>query len=111
MRLGIGRLLPNDIGTTPPAKGNGIEMRARQITHEEIDRAFETFQEEGGFVQHLADEIVTPNRLVGAKWGCYEEIMPFSREDPPVLNWRSVALTHSTRVTQVQGSGYKISSG
>jgi hypothetical protein len=42
------------------------------ITQEEVQQAIRKFQERGGLIRRLPDEIVTAQALVGARYSVYE---------------------------------------
>ncbi len=43
-----------------------------EISPEEIAKALKKFQEKGGLITKLPDEITPRQALVGAKWGMFE---------------------------------------
>ena len=54
-----------------------ITMKKKQkvvISVEEIAKALKKFQEEGGLITKLPDEITPRQALVGAKWGMFEMV-------------------------------------
>ena len=56
-----------------------IEMRKKQkqkieISVEEIAKALKKFQEKGGLITKLPDEIAPRHAMVGAKWGMFEVV-------------------------------------
>ena len=54
-----------------------ITMKKKQkvvISVEEIAKALKKFQEEGGLITKLPDEITPRHALVGAKWGMFEMV-------------------------------------
>ena len=55
-----------------------IEMKKKkqkvEISVEEIAKALKKFQEEGGLITKLPDEITPRQALVGAKWGMFEMV-------------------------------------
>ncbi len=55
-----------------------MKTSRREITSEELQRAIRNFQERGGLIRRLPDEIVPPATLVGARWGAYEEVLQVS---------------------------------
>ncbi len=52
-----------------------MKTNRKEITQEELQRAIRAFQERGGLIRRLPDEIVPPAILVGARWGAYEEVL------------------------------------
>ncbi len=57
-------------------------MKKKTITEEEIQQALGKFLREGGLIKHLPDEVVTPNLMVGGKWGIYEPVLEASGVRP-----------------------------
>ncbi len=46
-----------------------------KITEEEIQQALRVFQDEGGLIKVLPNEVVPPFLLVGKKYGRFENVM------------------------------------
>ncbi len=53
-------------------------MKKKTITEEEIQQALSKFLREGGLIKRLPDEVVTPNLMVGGRWGIYEPVLEVS---------------------------------
>ena len=53
-----------------------------KFTREELTRAIDAFRAEGGLVVQLPAEKVALARLVGRRWGRFEEVTPYGAPGP-----------------------------
>lgn len=58
-----------------------MKTSRKEITREKLQRAIRGFQERGGLIRRLPDEIAPPTALVGARWGAYEEVLHVPHAD------------------------------
>ena len=58
------------------------ETAKPKFTHEELRRAIDSFRAEGGLVVQLPAEKVVLARLVGRRWGRFEEVTPYGASGP-----------------------------
>lgn len=45
-----------------------------QISHDDVQRALKRFQEQGGLITQLPDQVVPPRNRVGGKFAVYEPV-------------------------------------
>lgn len=44
------------------------------VTHEDVQAALRKFEEKGGLIKRLPDEVTPRNSLVGSRWAVYESL-------------------------------------
>lgn len=46
----------------------------KNISEQEIRNALQKFQEQGGLIKKLPEQVVLPSTLVGTRWAMYEGV-------------------------------------